>query len=193
MSAAPDELSRPAKRARLDDSSTSTRSIATTPQHSLAVPTFSAPTVIDNDLERETRAGITEYVCPDNLGFTGVLKQRYTDFLVNEIGLDGHVLHLTSTAVEEKSKVTDSTEVINGAKKETPKSAVTKEADEDMEDANLDGETMLQVPTEPIPQSQPQSQSQAETLEQKDAPAPGHPETTKHDNEEEVSRFVTPS
>lgn len=48
------------------------------------------------------RAGITEYVCPDNLGFTGVLKQRYTDFLVNEIGLDGEVVHLRSTEVQRR-------------------------------------------------------------------------------------------
>jgi len=32
------------------------------------------------------------------------LKQRYTDFLVNEIGLDGQVLHLKSTQVEKKKK-----------------------------------------------------------------------------------------
>lgn len=65
---------------------------------------MNAPSQIETDQEREVRAGITEYICPDNLGFTGILKQRYTDFLVNEIGLDGQVLHLKSTQVAKKKK-----------------------------------------------------------------------------------------
>ncbi|KAH6644652.1 pseudouridine synthase [Boeremia exigua] len=94
---------RPAKRARLDQSTTHTPSAAATPQ---ATPgsALNAPSQIETDYEREARAGITEYVCPDNLGFTGILKQRYTDFLVNEIGLDGQVLHLKSTQVEKKKR-----------------------------------------------------------------------------------------
>ncbi|KAH7128394.1 pseudouridine synthase-like protein TruD/Pus7 [Dendryphion nanum] len=56
------------------------------------------------DFERETKAGITEYVSQGNLGFSGVLKQRYTDFLVNEIGLDGNVIHLRSTGVTRDKK-----------------------------------------------------------------------------------------
>ncbi|KAF9695567.1 hypothetical protein EKO04_006604 [Ascochyta lentis] len=94
---------RPAKRARLDDSAADTPSTAATSQ---AAPgsALNAPSQIETDYEREVRAGITEYICPDNLGFTGTLKQRYTDFLVNEIGLDGQVLHLKSTQVEKKQK-----------------------------------------------------------------------------------------
>lgn len=94
---------RPAKRARLDESAAHTPSTAATPQ---ATPgsALNAPSQIETDFDREVRAGITEYICPDNLGFTGVLKQRYTDFLVNEIGLDGQVLHLKSTHVEKKKK-----------------------------------------------------------------------------------------
>lgn len=93
---------RPAKRARLDDSAAHTPAAAT-PQ---ATPgsALNAPSQIETDYEREVRAGITEYICPENLGFTGVLKQRYTDFLVNEIGLDGQVLHLKSTHVEKRKK-----------------------------------------------------------------------------------------
>lgn len=95
---------RPAKRVRLDESAPHTPSaVATTPQ---AAPgsALNAPSQIETDHEREVRAGITEYICPDNLGFTGTLKQRYTDFLVNEIGLDGQVLHLKSTQVEKRQK-----------------------------------------------------------------------------------------
>lgn len=32
------------------------------------------------------------------VGFSGILKQRYTDFIVNEIDLQGNIVRLTSTA-----------------------------------------------------------------------------------------------
>ena len=41
---------------------------------------------------KEEDVGITEYMSPDNPGFKCVLKHRYSDFLVNEIGLDGKVV-----------------------------------------------------------------------------------------------------
>ena len=59
----------------------------TTPEH-LAIPEYKSPTSLanggvvqnekksDGELEKEIRAGITEYVSPDNSGFTGILKQR---------------------------------------------------------------------------------------------------------------------
>ncbi|KAF1986851.1 tRNA pseudouridine synthase D [Aulographum hederae CBS 113979] len=46
--------------------------------------------------EKELRFGITAYINPDKPGFSGILKQRYTDFLVNEVLPSGHVLHLDS-------------------------------------------------------------------------------------------------
>src|SRR4051812_6221863 len=102
---------RPQKRARL--SPTPPPTSAANPSESLlpevplsqAAPTAPiAPTTgADTDLEREIRAGIVEYVCPDNLGFTGVLKQRYTDFLVNEISPSGEVLHLRRIGVERRT------------------------------------------------------------------------------------------
>jgi tRNA pseudouridine13 synthase len=51
----------------------------------------------DDDSQKEIRAGITAFVSPDLPGFSGVLKQRYTDFLVNEILPSGEVLHLVDT------------------------------------------------------------------------------------------------
>jgi tRNA pseudouridine13 synthase len=95
---------RPAKRARLDDSAAHTPSAAPTPAQATPGSALNAPSQIETDYEKEVRAGITEYITPDNLGFTGVLKQRYTDFLVNEIGLDGQVLHLKKVGVERKKK-----------------------------------------------------------------------------------------
>jgi tRNA pseudouridine13 synthase len=99
MSESSDVGGRPAKRARYDD----TTDTATTISRELPkAPIASEQAAVDGDLEREVRAGITEYVCSDNLGFSGVLKQRYTDFLVNEIGLDGKVLHLSFAGVDKK-------------------------------------------------------------------------------------------
>ncbi|KAL4873790.1 hypothetical protein BDV12DRAFT_159617 [Aspergillus spectabilis] len=52
----------------------------------------------DDQLTREIEVGITEFVSADNEGFAGILKKRYTDFLVNEILPSGKVLHLETTA-----------------------------------------------------------------------------------------------
>jgi tRNA pseudouridine13 synthase len=48
----------------------------------------------------ECDVGITQY-CSAHEGFSGILKQRYSDFLVNEINLDGKTVHLTSTELPE--------------------------------------------------------------------------------------------
>ncbi|KAF5849061.1 hypothetical protein GGP41_006021 [Bipolaris sorokiniana] len=140
-----DDAARPTKRARLDDDSVPTFSASNSAPTvaAAAQPIPSAPAGIDAELEREVRAGITEYVCPDNLGFTGVLKQRYTDFLVNEIGLDGQVLHLRSTEVEAKksAKTTD----IKEEAKPAEAGAKDEKTDTDMKDAET-GEATLPVP-----------------------------------------------
>ncbi|OLL22513.1 hypothetical protein NEOLI_002658 [Neolecta irregularis DAH-3] len=43
----------------------------------------------------EDSVGITEFIHPEALGFSGIIKQRYTDFLVNEVDEHGNVIHLT--------------------------------------------------------------------------------------------------
>lgn len=48
----------------------------------------------DDRLDKEAQCGIIEYVSPNLPGFRGVLKKRYTDFLVNEILPNGKVIHL---------------------------------------------------------------------------------------------------
>lgn len=48
---------------------------------------------------QERDVGITAYISSDIGGFSGTLKQRYTDFLVNEIGLDGKVVHLEDDGI----------------------------------------------------------------------------------------------
>ncbi|KAL6515196.1 hypothetical protein OROHE_018828 [Orobanche hederae] len=60
----------------------------------------------------ESDVGILCYIS-DLLGFSGILKQRYSDFIVNEVDLDGNVVHLTSleasleVADQKKEKITD--------------------------------------------------------------------------------------
>ncbi|KAI3691248.1 hypothetical protein L2E82_49509 [Cichorium intybus] len=60
----------------------------------------------------EADVGISCYISPLP-GFRGILKQRYSDFVVNEVDLDGNVVHLTSLdapmeiADEHESKTTD--------------------------------------------------------------------------------------
>lgn len=57
---------------------------------------------------KEAEVGITAYVSSEALGFRGMLKKRYTDFIVNEILPNGKVVHLqrlgkaAKTAVEEE-------------------------------------------------------------------------------------------
>ena len=50
--------------------------------------------------ELELAVGIAGYVHPDLPGWQGVFKKRYADFLVNEIGLDEKVAHLTDFGSE---------------------------------------------------------------------------------------------
>ncbi|KAJ6256073.1 hypothetical protein Dda_9165 [Drechslerella dactyloides] len=57
---------------------------------------------VEKPVRREESAGITEFLCPDPPGFQGLLKQRYTDFLVNEIDKDGNVLKLKALHFEKK-------------------------------------------------------------------------------------------
>jgi tRNA pseudouridine13 synthase len=55
------------------------------------------PSSVDGQVQKELDVGITGYVSPHGPAFSGILKKRYTDFLVNEILPSGEVLHLRST------------------------------------------------------------------------------------------------
>ncbi|EPS25140.1 hypothetical protein POX_c03542 [Penicillium oxalicum] len=52
----------------------------------------------DAQTTKERDVGITELVTADTAGFSGILKKRYTDFLVNEITPSGEVVHLKNLA-----------------------------------------------------------------------------------------------
>ncbi|KAJ6666333.1 hypothetical protein lerEdw1_000606 [Lerista edwardsae] len=46
----------------------------------------------------ELDVGITKFVS-SHKGFNGILKERYSDFVVHEIGKDGHIIHLDDFSV----------------------------------------------------------------------------------------------
>ncbi|KAE8142517.1 pseudouridine synthase [Aspergillus pseudotamarii] len=88
-----DIVESPRKRLKVDN--TSTTDEATLP------PSAGAPAEIserDAQALKEAEVGITEFVSAENAGFSGILKKRYTDFLVNEIVPSGEVLHLSALA-----------------------------------------------------------------------------------------------
>lgn len=62
----------------------------------------------------ETDVGITEFLChgKSNTRIRGTLKQRYTDFLVNEIDVNGNVVHLTDTGFKAKELTDEEKKII---------------------------------------------------------------------------------
>ncbi|ESO99516.1 hypothetical protein LOTGIDRAFT_113644 [Lottia gigantea] len=52
----------------------------------------------------EEDVGITEYIS-DHRGFSAIIKQRYSDFIVNEINSNGEIVHLTSFDLPQQEKV----------------------------------------------------------------------------------------
>jgi tRNA pseudouridine13 synthase len=61
------------------------------------IPAVTPSSRIDVQTQKELDVGITDYISPHAPAFSGILKKRYTDFLVNEILPNGEVLHLRST------------------------------------------------------------------------------------------------
>lgn len=54
----------------------------------------SSEVIIEDDGIHESDVGITHFLSSEITGFTGQIKQRYTDFLVHEIDTEGKVVHL---------------------------------------------------------------------------------------------------
>ncbi|KAL3427084.1 tRNA pseudouridine synthase d [Phlyctema vagabunda] len=77
--------------------------------------------------EREAEVGILHFVNSTNPGFSGVLKQRYTDFLVNEIEPDGTVVHLTDDKAP-KIQAAPVAKEIKAAENEFPKPGAAPDA-----------------------------------------------------------------
>ena len=61
----------------------------------------------NDDSLRETDVGITEYLYKDIEGFNGTIKQRYSDFIVNEISTSGEVIVLKDKGFKQVEKKKD--------------------------------------------------------------------------------------
>jgi tRNA pseudouridine13 synthase len=109
------EEDRPAKRIKLDQ------------------PLATATATSNSDLDKETRVGITAYVSPETQGFSGVLKQRYTDFQVNEITLDGKVVRF----VDKEAIGLE----VDDVEKETPEAVDTISMQDEQESKDLEEKT----------------------------------------------------
>ena len=55
--------------------------------------------------KKEEDVGITEFMCPENPGFKCVLKHRYSDFIVNEIGVDGKVVWIKESQEDIRNEI----------------------------------------------------------------------------------------
>nr|XP_012602162.1 pseudouridylate synthase 7 homolog isoform X4 [Microcebus murinus] len=67
----------------------------------------------------ELDVGITKFVSPHQ-GFSGILKERYSDFVVHEIGKDGRISHLDdlSVPVDEEDPSEDAFTVLTAEEKQ---------------------------------------------------------------------------
>lgn len=73
---------------------------------------------LNNGNITEEDVGITKYLNNDSSGFKGQIKQRYTDFLVNEITKKGEVVHLTDKGFNMPKKPKPTKEQIEQSQKE---------------------------------------------------------------------------
>lgn len=69
-------------------------------------------TQVDSGIH-EADVGITYFLSPELSGFKGQIKQRYTDFLVNEIDQEGNVIHLTDKGFKMPKKPQRSREEVS--------------------------------------------------------------------------------
>ncbi|RAH42001.1 pseudouridine synthase PUS7, partial [Aspergillus brunneoviolaceus CBS 621.78] len=100
-----DVIESPRKRIKTDNPPTTDDAVLPQAGGPVAEEPAAAPVSADDaQARREIEVGITGYVSADNEGFSGILKKRYTDFLVNEIVPSGEVLHLQNVPVQEKKQ-----------------------------------------------------------------------------------------
>ncbi|XP_050414065.1 pseudouridylate synthase 7 homolog isoform X2 [Patella vulgata] len=71
----------------------------------------------------EKDVGIIEYISKHN-GFNAIIKQRYSDFIVNEINMEGDIVRLTSFDIPLIEKTNTNCEVINKIDREKLKEMV---------------------------------------------------------------------
>ncbi|CAR28578.1 hypothetical protein ZYGR_0S02120 [Zygosaccharomyces rouxii] len=69
----------------------------------------------------ESDVGITHFLTPENPGFKGQIKQRYSDFMVNEIDLEGNVVYLKDRGFKRPQKPQPSAEELKTQQEEESK------------------------------------------------------------------------
>ena len=113
--------------------------------------------------EQEQAVGIYAFVSPEAAGFRCTVKQRYTDFLVNEILLSGEVLHLEKATALPGSKQ----KIKNDAPEVKP-----------VESETVDSSTVPTVPDAAQPQPTQSEQNGAPPKQETNGDIP-KPEPTK--------------
>ncbi|EKG12625.1 Pseudouridine synthase TruD [Macrophomina phaseolina MS6] len=130
-----DEPDRPAKRQRLSPNASPVPASATTDapapvEAAGAKPTSPAgsgaaeKTLLQEQTDKEERFGITAYASSGIPGFSGILKQRYVDFMVHEILPNGRVCHLeddvgmSAAGVKDQNADTGEREKLSGEQAE---------------------------------------------------------------------------
>ncbi|KAL4891608.1 pseudouridine synthase [Aspergillus ambiguus] len=135
-----DIVESPRKRLKTDNDSID-QTIA--PPSDAAAQEPAPPKISDGDAQalKEAEVGITEFVNAGNEGFAGILKKRYTDFLVNEILPSGQVLHLQNVNIPDsylqatKAAAADAVEqpAVEQKQEEKPEPVGEKDAPKDTE------------------------------------------------------------
>ncbi|KAF5363345.1 hypothetical protein D9756_000469 [Leucocoprinus leucothites] len=160
-----EDLERYKKRVKLDDDATGISSPSNADEHSHILPPSHAllgtslPETTEGGAIKflETNVGISEYVGRESAKIQGIIKQRFTDFLVYEIDLDSNVIHLKSLEKPQSSKKGE--DDATAPSEETPTQAIGTPM-EDMET----GQT-LEVPDIPTIGSEVKTQGPDKTSE----------------------------
>ncbi|KAK4943497.1 multisubstrate pseudouridine synthase 7 [Elasticomyces elasticus] len=153
---------RPLKRARLDNDSNGATleppSTISAAQHDLGVSTM-ADNVGTDDGAKELEVGITAFIDASRKPFQGILKKRYTDFLVNEILPDGTVLHLQQMNAKSSSRRGEQNtgqSMSSGGERSVTREEAPAVAEETVQDSNQNEEgTTNRDPSEAQKGSEP--------------------------------------
>ncbi|KAF9247319.1 tRNA pseudouridine synthase D [Melanogaster broomeanus] len=105
----------------------------------------------------ESDVGISEYISRDVAPFSGIIKQRFTDFLVYEVDLDHHVVHIKSLDMPDsspkKDKATGSKPAEETTEHGSPQSA-TNDKNGDAGTAHAESSQTVQSSTQPVGEAQ---------------------------------------
>ncbi|KAF4550601.1 tRNA pseudouridine synthase D (TruD)-like protein [Elsinoe fawcettii] len=155
------ETDHPRKRLRLDKNGGHGDNAGATASYISQVPVYEVrQKAVEDQLEQERKFGVSSFVFKTP-GFTCILKQRFTDFLVNEVDLSGKVAHLEapqSNKVKE-SRVDDADsksageQQANGGENEVAKN-VTDAAGSEVQAAVKPTEPSAAIPEESLTELQ---------------------------------------